>query len=486
MAGLPRSDWQMFIDGEWTTSLSGLTYQVLDPAEQNKIASVSVAAREDADRAITVADRSFRDERWRQMPDSERARVLWGVGERLIQGVDEYAYIETVNSGMPLRISRHSVLEAGRTFQYYAGWVDKFFGRQRNLKLPGGEFVTTVKYSPVGVAGLITPWNAPLRLAAVKIAPALAAGCSVVIKPADETPLTTLLLAEAAVEAGLPAGVLNVITGGGAETGRGIVENPIVRKVSFTGSTATARDILKRVSTDFTRVTLELGGKSPFIVTEQADLDAAIPAAARAVFNNSGQVCTAGSRLLVHSSVHDAVVEGVAEIAAGLKLGSGLDESSDLGPLVSQRQWEHVDSYVELARSEGATVRQGATLPDEGPYYAPTVISGIDPSSRVYQEEIFGPVVVVEPFNDVDEAIDMANRTEYGLAASVWSMDLGEAEYIADRLEVGRVGINIHGIPDVTVPSGGMKSSGWGRESGIEGLMEFVQSTTTFRPVRRS
>jgi phenylacetaldehyde dehydrogenase len=369
------------------------------------------------------------------------------------------------------------VLEAAAQFRYYAGWADKIHGRTLDLG-PGERRIQgyTLR-EPVGVAGLITPWNAPLSMAAKKLAPALAAGCSCVLKPAEETPLTSLALARLMVEAGVPAGVVNVVTGVGEHAGAALTAHADVDTVSFTGSTEVGRLIVQAATGNMKKLSLELGGKSPVIVFADADLDAAIPGAASAVFWNSGQVCAAGTRLFVHESVFDKVVHGVAEIGRSMRLGPGTDPGADLGPLISRKQLERVSGYVERGVADGArVVSGGARAGERGWFFPPTVLVDVDQSMTVMREEIFGPVLGIMPFADADEAVALANDSSYGLASSVWTRDGALGHSVARRLRAGRVGINVHRAGGVHMPAGGYRQSGWGRESGSEALENYLET----------
>ena len=390
---------------------------------------------------------------------------------------DGLAQLESLNLGLPVSQARAMVLEAASQFRYYAGWADKIHGRTLDLG-PGDRRVQgyTLR-EPMGVAGLITPWNAPLSMAAKKLAPALAAGCSCVLKPAEETPLTSLWLARIIEEAGVPAGVVNVVTGVGDKAGAALCEHPDVDTVSFTGSTEVGRLIVQAATGNMKKLSLELGGKSPVIVFDDADLTAAIPGAASAVFWNTGQVCAAGTRLFVQEKVYEEVVQGVARAGAAMRIGPGTDPSADLGPLISQKQLDRVTGYVGQGRGDGARVVSGGSrVGDEGFFFEPTVLADVDQSMSVMREEIFGPVLGVMPFTDADDAVALANDSSYGLASSVWTRDGALGHSVARRLRAGRVGINVHRAGGVHMPAGGYRQSGWGRESGPEALENYLET----------
>ena len=476
---LPLVDDQiaMLIDGEWATGPSGATTPVVDPSTGRVIADVPDGGADAVQEAVAAARRSFDDERWRRLAAPERGAALWRVGELMRERADGLAQLESLNLGLPVSQARAMVLEAASQFRYYAGWADKIHGRTLDLG-PGDRRVQgyTLR-EPMGVAGLITPWNAPLSMAAKKLAPALAAGCSCVLKPAEETPLTSLWLARIIEEAGVPAGVVNVVTGVGDKAGAALCEHPDVDTVSFTGSTEVGRLIVQAATGNMKKLSLELGGKSPVIVFDDADLTAAIPGAASAVFWNTGQVCAAGTRLFVQEKVYEEVVQGVARAGAAMRIGPGTDPSADLGPLISQKQLDRVTGYVGQGRGDGARVVSGGSrVGDEGFFFEPTVLADVDQSMSVMREEIFGPVLGVMPFTDADDAVALANDSSYGLASSVWTRDGALGHSVARRLRAGRVGINVHRAGGVHMPAGGYRQSGWGRESGPEALENYLET----------
>ncbi|MDA2893328.1 aldehyde dehydrogenase family protein [Mycolicibacterium sp. BiH015] len=472
-------DWRMRIGGTWQSA--DASREVIDPGTGTVIATVPEAGITHVDASVAAARSAFDSGVWHVMPADDRARILWRIADLIDERADDIAVVEAVNQGSPLQDVRAGLIpEAARVFRYYAGWVDKVAGRAARLRVDVSEFLTYTLRSPVGVAALITPWNSPLLMAAWKAAPALAAGCSCVVKPAELTPLTTLMLAEIAQEAGLPEGVLNVVTGDGVTVGGRLAAHPDVDKVAFTGSTSVGRDVVRAATGNLKKVSLELGGKSPVVVFADADVDAAIDGAARAIFSNAGQVCTAGSRLIVAEEIYQEVVDGVARVARTLNVGHSLDPRSEMGPVISAEQRRTVMGYIESGIRDGATLVAGGQEAGPGFFIEPTVLGDTRPEMRAVTEEIFGPVVTAMTFGSPDEAVALANSSRYGLAASVWTRDVGAAHRVASRLRVGRVGINVHGLADVTMPTGGFKESGWGRELGPEGLDLFLETTSVF------
>lgn len=476
---MPQRRWGMLIDGE--TKYADDIRCIFDPGTEAVIAEVPNASASDVDDAVAAARRSFDSEVWQGLPANERARVLWDIADRLEINAEEIARVESLNQGAPYSgVISGRIPEAARVFRYYAGWADKITGTASEIIHSSVQAHAYTQRKPIGVAALITPWNSPLSMAAWKIAPALAVGCSVVLKPAEDTPLTSIMLAEIALEAGIPAGVLNVITGDGSVAGNRLVEHPDVDKISFTGSTNTGRRIASGALGNLKKVSLELGGKSPVLVFDDADLDEAVQGAADAIFSNAGQVCTAGSRLLIQEGIYDQVVSGLVEKANALKVGYAFDERSEMGPLVSRRQYDTVTSYIQTAIDEGATISAGGTGGKRGYFVSPTVITDVTPTMTVVREEIFGPVVTAMRFSNEDEAIRMAHDTNYGLAASIWTQNVKRAHRVAGKLKAGRIGINVHAWPDVTMPTGGFKQSGWGRELGPNGLEAYLETSSVF------
>lgn len=473
-------DWPMLIDGQWVTARSGVSFDVMDPGMESVIARVPRGTSDDVDAAVAAARRAFDSRAWLNIPAPERARIIWRIADLIEANAKALARLESRNQGMPLASAQGEMATSARVFRYYAGWADKLGGRSMELSSRGRDFHAYTLREPIGVAGLIVPWNFPMLMAAWKVAPALAAGCACILKPAEETPLTALWLGQLCQEAGVPAGVMNVLTGYGHEAGAGLTAHDKVDKIAFTGSGEAGREIVHAATGNLKKVSLELGGKSPVVILDDADISAAIPAAATAIFSNAGQVCTAGSRLFVHQSHYQQVVDGIAEIATNIKVGYGTDPGVQMGPLVSARQRERVMGYIKSGVDEGAQILVGGRTRDHGYYVDPTVLIDARPAMRAVQEEIFGPVVAAMPYDDIDEIADRANDTSYGLAASVWTRDIHKAHRIARAIKAGRVGINIHGLADVTMPTGGYKESGWGRELGPEGLDNFLETKSVY------
>ncbi len=469
----------LLIDGRLVPAASGKTFAVHDPATGRVIAHVPEADKADVDLAVAAARRAFDDGRWARVTPSERGRLLWRLADLIERDLEELAELESIDNGKPYAVARIADLPlAVDMFRYMAGWATKITGSSLSLSLPG-EYLSYTTREPVGVVGQIIPWNFPLLMAAWKLAPALAVGCTVVLKAAEQTPLTALRLAELIVEAGFPAGVVNILAGFGETAGAALAAHPDVDKIAFTGSTEVGKLIVQAATGNLKKVSLELGGKSPAIILADADLDLAIAGAANAIFFNHGQCCCAGSRLLVHKSVYDRVVAGVADIAGKIRVGSGLDPQTEMGPLVSEEQFARVTGYIDAGRHAGARVAVGGNrVGNLGYFVAPTVLENTNPDMQVVREEIFGPVVCAQPFDDdaLDKITAQANDTIYGLAASVWTRNGSLAHKLARRIRSGTVWINCHNVFDASLPFGGYKQSGWGREMGAEVLHNYTET----------
>jgi phenylacetaldehyde dehydrogenase len=480
--GSPR---QLFINGHWVDAASGKTFETPNPATGETLAHIAEGDAEDINRAVRAARAAFESGPWSRMTPSERGRIIWRIGDLILEHVDELAQLESLDNGKPYLVAQAAdVPLAADLFHYMAGWATKIEGNTINISvpyMPGANFHSYTLREPIGIVGQIIPWNFPLLMAAWKLGPALATGCTVVLKPAEQTPLTALRLAELVAEAGVPDGVVNVVPGFGETAGAALASHDDVDKVAFTGSTEVGKLIVQAAAGNLKKLTLELGGKSPNIVFDDAE-DNAVEGAANAIFFNHGQCCVAGSRLFVHESRYDEVVDGVAEIAKSIKLGSGLDPATQMGPLVSDEQFRRVTGFLESGKDDGATaLAGGGRYGDRGYFVEPTVLTNTRPDMKVVREEIFGPVVVAEKFTSLDEIAAQANDTTYGLGAGIWTRDISKAHALAKKLRAGTVWINCYNVFDASLPFGGYKQSGWGREMGHEVLNNYteVKAVTT-------
>jgi acyl-CoA reductase-like NAD-dependent aldehyde dehydrogenase len=470
---------KLFIDGKWEEAVSGKSIPVINPATGEQLTIVPDAGPADVDRAVKAARRTFEEGAWRRMDVSKREKIIWRIGELIERNKEELGMLESLNNGKTYREAlRGDIPPAYDIFYYYAGWARKIYGETIPVD---GNYLNYTLREPVGVVGMITPWNYPLLLAAWKVAPALATGCSMVVKPSEMTPITTFKLGEYCLEAGVPPGVVNVVSGYGNTAGEALARHMDVDKVAFTGSVRTARALLKASGeSNLKRLSLELGGKSPNIVFPDAPLDRAMKAAFWGIYANKGEVCSAGSRLLVHEDIYDEFVNKLAEQARALRVGNPLDPETEMGSQISQVQLDRILGYIEEGRREGARIVCGGERDTEGEkakgfFVKPTIFADVKPQMKIAQEEIFGPVLAALKFRDVEEAAEIANCTVYGLVSAVWTRDITVAHRLAQRIKAGSVWINDYNCFDSASPFGGYKQSGFGREMGPHALESYTQ-----------
>tara|TARA_R110000868_G_scaffold372768_2_gene636594 strand:+ start:2645 stop:4135 length:1491 start_codon:yes stop_codon:yes gene_type:complete len=470
---------RLLIDGEWQSSSGDKSIPVYDPSNGEEIGSVVDASIADVDRAVLAARRAFDDRRWSGLPPYEREMTIRKLADLIEANASEFAELEAIDNGKSVAAAAQmDVPGAIAQLRYMAGWATRMEGDSVEPMLaPSGAFHGYTRREPVGVVALIVPWNFPLFFAALKLAPALAAGCTTVLKPAEQTSLTTLRFADLVLQAGFPAGVINIVTGAGSTAGEALVRHPGIDKISFTGSTQVGKGIARIAADTLTRITLELGGKSPMVVMPDVDIAATIQGVASGIYFNAGQICTAGSRVYAHRDVFDQLVDGVAAAATGLRLGPSLAPDTQMGPLVSARQRETVLAHIESASAEGASLVVGRDQPGgDGYYVAPAVIADVSPEMRVMREEIFGPVVCVSRFDDLDAVVKSANDTRYGLAASIWTRDVSAMHKLAGSIKAGTIWGNCHNAIDPAIPFGGYKESGLGREHGQDGPLAYTET----------
>ena len=468
---------KLIINGEKVDASDGKTFEVFDPSTGDVLATVAKATKADVDRAVKAAQAALESKAWGGAPPAERGRVMIRIAQALRDQAEELATLESRDNGKPLRQARTDVQVAARYFEFFAGIADKIMGNTIPL---GPGFLDYTVREPIGVSAQIVPWNYPIQIGARGVAPALAAGCTVVLKPSSEAPMTALKLGEIALACGLPPGVLNVVPGTGSEAGTALASHPEINQLTFTGSVDVGIAVAKMAADNVVPVVMELGGKSPNIVFADADLDLAVQGVSTAIFQNAGQTCSAGSRLLVERKAHAALVGKLADRAKSMRVGPGVSDP-DMGPIISKRQLETIERYVQVGTGEGATVAAGGGRPSDaslgkGFYFQPTLLDGVGPDMRVAQEEIFGPVLAIIPFDDLEQAAAIANRSQYGLVSGIWTRDINKAMSLASRIKAGQVYINTYGAGGgVELPFGGYKKSGYGREKGLESLASYTQ-----------
>ncbi len=471
---------QLFINNEWCDSSSGETFSVINPATEEVIAEVAKGDASDVDAAVSAARRCFDSDGWQEMSNRKRGSLLFRLADLVKSRINDFATLETQQNGKTFFESRIEMGMVVQNIRYYAGWADKIVGETLPVD---GPFLSYTLREPVGVVAAIVPWNFPLNIASWKFAPALAAGCTVILKPASETPLTALLMGELILEAGFPPGAFNVVSGGGSVAGSALVHHPEVDKISFTGSTEVGRGLMAEAALTNKRITLELGGKSPNIIFADADIDAAIRGAQNGIFYSKGEVCAAGSRLLVQSSVHDQVIEKLSSRAKKLTLGDPMDKNTRMGAVVSKQQQESVLGYIKRGIDEGAKLVAGGhaqSVNGKGFFVEATVFDDVKPEMTISREEIFGPVLSVLKFEDFDEGVQIANDTQYGLAAGIWTQDVKKAHTMAKKIRAGTVWVNAYNAYDAAASFGGFKASGFGRDLGREALDGFLETKTVW------
>jgi aldehyde dehydrogenase (NAD+) len=467
----------LIIDGQRVGASDGGTFDVVDPSAGEILATVAKATKTDVRKAVQSARAALESKPWAGMTPAERGRLMFRIAQAIRDRAEELSTLESRDNGKPLRQSRTDVQVAARYFEFFAGVADKIMGNTIPL---GPGFLDYTIREPIGVSAQIIPWNYPIQIGARGVAPALAAGCAIVLKPAEDAPMTALRLGEIALACGLPPGVLNVVPGLGPEAGAALAGDPDINQLTFTGSVEVGTLVAKMAADNIVPVVMELGGKSPNIVFADADLDVAVQGVANAIFQNAGQTCSAGSRLLVERRIHDALVDRLVDKAKGMRVGPGVSDP-DMGPIISKRQLETIDGYVKIGAAEGARVAAGGERPSDpslarGFFYTPTLLDGVAPDMRVAQEEIFGPVLAIMSFDDLEQAAELANRSQYGLVAGIWTRDINKALSLASRIKVGQVYINTYGAGGgVELPFGGYKKSGYGREKGLESLASYTQ-----------